>query len=106
MPDNVIPFTPADAGRILEGSAVRTADELNVMIARTALTRGWKPADIKEVEALLSDWRARAQGPGDFQVSTDLEVTADDALEWLNENAVPDGYTLVLDDGLDLVPTD
>jgi hypothetical protein len=100
-------LTASDAGTIFEGSALRTDSELSVAVMRYAFEKGMPAVDnakpnpsmtefdiadksaVEESDHAAIDW---------FQ--EDLNVLANVAQEWLNENVAPDGYSFVWDDGL------
>ncbi len=94
------------AGCIFEGSAVRTADELNASVILLALDQGWQgdvangdPADRDALFGLAQDTNGWADDADD---SDRLAEASANAVEWMNgePSIVPAGYALSFDDGL------
>lgn len=99
---------PLAPGRIFDGSAVRTGDELNAAVTLEALSRGWAPTlgecwhdspeDLQHAARAVSGWL-------DDETAFDAFAhAAGHALAWLGEHAVPVGHVIVSDDGIDVVP--
>jgi hypothetical protein len=99
---------PLPAGRIFEGSAVRTGDELNAAIVLEALARGWAPEPAecwhRSPDALRRTVQAVSGWLDNGDDADALLAVADSALEWLGEHAIPPGHVIVCDDGVDVLP--
>lgn len=99
---------PLPAGRIFEGSAARTGDELNAAVVLEALARGWAPEPAEcwhdSPDTLRRAARDVSGWLDDETASEALTYAADNALVWLGEHAVPAGHVIVSDDGIDVLP--
>jgi hypothetical protein len=107
-PDTVAAVEPLAVGRIFEGSAARTGDELNAAVVLLALDRGWQPTPSecwhRSPDALRRTVRAVSGWFDNGDDSDALHAVADSAVEWLGEHATPAGHVIVWDDGLDVLP--
>src|SRR5829696_4191895 len=92
---------PLPVGRIFEGSAVRTGDELHAVVVLAALGRGWAPTPPEcwhdSPDALRRAVEAVSGWLDDDDAAEALTHAAEGALSWLGEHAVPDGYVIVSD---------
>lgn len=109
-PGTTVMVEPLPVGRIFEGSAVRTGDELNAAVVLLALDRGWQPTPgecwHRSPDALRRTVRAVSGWFDNGDDSDALLAVADSAVQWLDEHAVPPGHVIVWDDGLDVLPAD
>jgi hypothetical protein len=107
-PDTMAAVEPLPVGRIFEGSAVRTGDELNAAVVGLALSYGWAPTPAECWHDSAEDLRRAAQNVSgwlrDDDAAEALTFAADNALTWLGEHAVPPGHVIVSDDGVDVLP--
>jgi hypothetical protein len=115
LPEQGRGLTRADCGRIFEGAAVRTGDELALAVCDWALGFGWplaEPQVLDEAARLLDSvtgpsghWFSETDdAPEGF--GEDIHDLANAAVDWLNQSRVADGLELTWGDGLDLVEID
>jgi hypothetical protein len=97
-------LSPSDAGTILEGSTVRNSDELDLEIIRYAFEKGMPAPD---ASAFVGEFDLADKSAAESDDATalewfadDLNIMADKAVEWLNENVAPSGFAFEFMDGL------
>lgn len=104
----IVKLSPADAGTILEGSALRTDDELDLAVIRYAFEHGMEAVNVGSLTGRMFDLADKSAAESDDATAMewfgdDIDVLGDLAVEWLTENVAPSGYVFTYNDGLVLI---